>query len=96
MKDFNIGDKVEVPIKKTNGICWERCNVIAAAIRYNQNYLFVVDVHPTRIELNNDATACSGEFFDFEDIRLFNNNSPDLELIQVLRTCVNEIYGKEI
>jgi hypothetical protein len=97
MHNWQVGDKVELPIKKSIGCSWEKCEILRAAITVGQNYLFIVKQidNGREVELGLTSEWSLGEFFGRDDLKLWTTGSPDANQIRESRKIYKQIYGQE-
>lgn len=92
MKEFIVGDRVELPLTKSVGCPLSSSLVIRRALKEQQNYLYIVSVNPLErsVELHVEEDDL-GERFSFEDVKLYNDESPTCEMFKMLIEINEEV-----
>lgn len=91
---LKIGDKVEIPLTKSQGCEWERSLCIQRAKKNNQNYLYIVDIKRGECELDWTNQTTLGEKFLLQEVKLWSEDSISWDIIEEIKH-INEEFEEE-
>jgi hypothetical protein len=95
---LNIGDKVRIPLTKSDGSPIEESQVIKRAKEKNQDFLYIIKIVPEDeiFLLNDNITGISGDYFKFSDVIEHQSSIiPKTKIIGDYSTYSQEDLAKE-